>query len=248
MVNTIDDLVAVVAKVTVNKNNSPVGTASGFFYINNDNLFFITNRHVIIDEKKNFYPDSISLFLHNDPNNLKKNANFEIPLYDEKQPLWREHPTHGSKIDIVAIPIQKNEIESSFFIKAISKQNFLPNDIVIPLGQDVTVMGFPKGFHDNVHNLPLLRDATMASIYPIPFQGNPFILIDSHLHKGTSGSPVFTKPMNMVQKTDGSTAIMTGSPRYFVGIHSGSIDIKTDEDPLGLNCVWFPSLIEELTQ
>ena len=54
---------------------------------------------------------------------------------------------------------------------------------------------------------------------------------------------------SMVQKTDGSTAIMSGSPKYFIGVHSASIDVEleSDEDPLGLNCVWFASLVDEIT-
>jgi len=246
----IDPLVATVARVTIKKDGKQVGMASGFFYENNSKLYFITNRHVVIDEADSFFPDEISLRLHTDPNDLQKNQELSIPLYHDEKPSWKEHQMHGKNVDIVAILLDMANIENRFFIRTLSPAIHVPQDIVIPLGQDVSVMGFPKGFHDELYNLPILRDATLASVYPVPFQGNPFILIDSHLHSGTSGSPVITKQMNMIQTTSGQMQIRAGNTRYLVGIHSASIDLKgiEDDDPLGLNCVWFASLIDEMTK
>ncbi len=248
---TIDPIITSVAKVTVFENNKIISTASGFFYENNSNLYFITNRHVVIDEEEKYFPDIISLRLHVDPNNLQNNADFEIELYDvNNKPNWKEHPIHKKKVDIVALPINKKDLENKYFIRSFSPAIHVPNDIIIPLAQDVIVMGFPKGFHDTVYNLPILRNATLASVYPVPFKNKPYVLIDSHLHGGTSGSPVITKPMNMVKTESGSMQIRTGNPQYLIGIHSASIDIEgtEDSDPLGLNCVWFASLIDDITK
>lgn len=246
----IDELVACVARVISYKNGTAQKTGSGFFYENKSGLHYITNRHMVIKEDEGYFPDKLSLRLHTDPNNIQNNSDLVLSLYSNSNPTWKEHPTHGSKVDVIAIPLNKDEIAKKYFVKAFSPANHIPNDIVVPLGQELMVMGFPKGFSDEKFNLPIFRNATLASVYPVPFQGKPFVLIDSRLHGGTSGSPVITKMMNMIQKTDGSTAIMTGNPRYLIGIHSASIDIKgiEDENPLGLNCVWFASLIDEITQ
>ena len=90
----------------------------------------------------------------------------------------------------------------------------------------------------------------MASVYPVPFRGNPYVLIDARLHSGTSGSPVVTKPTNLIMRTDGSGAITNRFVRYLVGVHSATLDV-TDRDskrdePLGLSVAWFASLIQEI--
>jgi len=47
---SIDDRLATVSQVSCFKNGQQQGTASGFFYMDSDRLFFITNRHVVIKE------------------------------------------------------------------------------------------------------------------------------------------------------------------------------------------------------
>lgn len=247
----VDALVTSVARITTFQNNKPLKTGSGFFYTNSGGLYYITNRHIVIKEDEKYHPDQISLRLHKNANNLKENDNFIIDLFDDKGiPIWKEHPIHGKKVDVVGIPIEQNKINGHFFIQPFSPKNHVPNDVVIEIDQELMVMGFPKGFSDDVFNLPIIRNASLSSVYPVPFRGNPFVLIDSRLHGGTSGSPVLTKAMNMLKKTDGSTALVSGTHRYLIGIHSASIDVEgtEDKDPLGLNCTWFASLIDDITK
>ena len=247
---SVDSIVATVAKLTSYKNKIAKQTGTGFFYDNTSGLHFVTNRHNVIKEDEGFVPDEISLRLHTDPKNLEKNDDYFINLYSDDIHIWKEHPIHGNKVDVIAIPIGDQEFTKKYSNKAFSPKTHLPNNVEMSLGQELTVIGFPKGVSDEKYNLPIARDASLASSYPVPFQGNPFVLIDAHLHGGTSGSPVITRPMNMQRKSDGSMAIMTGNPRYLLGIHSASIDVKEtkDQDPLGLNCMWFASLIDEITR
>lgn len=244
----ISELMATVAMVSMVDNSKIMGHASGFFYTHGDKLFLITNRHVVLDEKQGFRPTSISLRLHADPKDITRNGDFSFPLYAGDQPMWREHPRYGQKADVVAIPVAKEEIQGRFFIKAFSQQNLVPDDVAVSIGDDVLVIGFPLGFHDRVHNLAIVRTATLASVYDVPFSGDPFVLIDGRLHSGTSGSPVVTKPTNMLRKKDGSISMLTGEGALFLlGIHSASLDIRgrdpSRDEPLGLNCVWWGKLI-----
>lgn len=248
---SVDSLVTSVARISTFKNKIPLKTGSGFFYTNSGGLHYITNRHMVIKEDENYHPDQISLRLHKNANNLQDNENMFIDLFDEKgNQLWKEHHTHGKNADVVGIPIEQNKIEGHYVIQPFSPQNHVPKDLILEIDQELMVMGFPKGFSDDLFNLPIIRNASLASVYPVPFNGNPFVLIDSRLHNGTSGSPVLTKAMNMQRKTDGSTALVTGSNRYLIGIHSASIDIEgtSDKDPLGLNVTWFASLIDDITK
>jgi hypothetical protein len=81
----------------------------------------------------------------------------------------------------------------------------------------------------------------VASVYPVPFEGNEFFLIDSELHPGTSGSPVITQPSIWIVNTKESELFEEHKYRL-IGVHSAAYgDLK-------LNVVWFAGLIAELTK
>lgn len=247
----ISDLIAIVAPVNCYKQGRPEAIASGFFYTQDEQLYFITNRHVVIKEEDDYHPDEIRLKLHTNPNDIRQNGTLSLQLYDgQGEASWMEHPVHGRRIDVVAIPLDTPEVKSRFFVKAFGIGNHIPPDVDIAIGEDVLVLGYPMGFHDTLHNLPVVRNAVMASVYPVPFEGNPIVLIDSRLHSGTSGSPVLTKPTQTIRRTDGSTSFLNQSVTFLVGVHSASIDVLDRDpefdEPLGLNVVWFASLIPEI--
>ena len=58
-----------------------IGSASGFFYTKNNEIFLVTNKHVVCDKKKGIYPDSLRLRLHKDLNDITKNGDFNVPLF-----------------------------------------------------------------------------------------------------------------------------------------------------------------------
>ncbi len=63
----------------------------GFFYSNpKEKLFFITNRHVILDEEKKYFPNVVRLSLHANQNDLRLNRDYDIPLYKGAKKLWTE--------------------------------------------------------------------------------------------------------------------------------------------------------------
>jgi len=240
-----------VAQIRCFKQDAQIGVATGFFYTLADRLYFITNRHVVINEDDDHFPDELRLRLHINPNDIRQNADYSVSLYDDKdKPLWLEHPIGRSEIDVVAIPLNKDQVTSRFFVKAFSASDHIPPNVDVSIGEDVLVLGYPLGFYDCLHNLPIVRNTVMASVYPVPFEGKPIILIDSRLHAGTSGSPVLTKATNLIRYTDGSTAIVNRAASFLVGVHSATLDVRgrdpNSDEPLGLNLVWFASLIPEI--
>ena len=225
---------------------------SGFFYSNRGITYYITNRHMVAPDDAD-HPDCISLALHTDANNLRLNKDVFVDLYDASGcPVWKVHPSLTNTVDVVAIPLTPDHLQGSVIIP-MSQKDCVPDDIVLNLGQELMVIGFPKGIGDHLNNLPIARNASLASAYPVPFRGRPFVLVDARLHEGTSGSPVLTKPMNLARRTDGSTILSAGGTVYLVGIHSASLvvevagDEKQYDDPLGLNCCWLASLLDDMT-
>lgn len=74
----IDGLYFAVARLTTHAiedtkvSDTQCSSATGFFYVNTKGkLFLITNRHVVIDENKNYYPDILILYLHIDNNDIE---------------------------------------------------------------------------------------------------------------------------------------------------------------------------------
>jgi hypothetical protein len=102
------------------------------------------------------------------------------------------------------------------------------------------VVGFPLGFHDTLHHLPVVRHAVIASSFGLRFQGQGYFLTDARTHRGTSGAPVELRSSE------------TGKlPWKLLGVHSsrmdmGSRDQQLDES-LGLNSAWYADILLTLT-
>jgi len=234
------------SRVVPIRNGKDCGNATGFFYVRGNRRFLVTNRHVVIDEKRNFYPDALRIRVHADSSDLRRNEDLLISLYDNaKQKLWLEHPQYGSHADIVCLSLE-GILGSQHLVNLLKSDAFLPSDLVLTIGQDAVVLGFPLGFHDDVLNLPVLRSAMVSTPYPAGFRGMPFFLIDARLHEGISGSPVFTKPTSMFMDRSGSTRIFTGTPAFLIGIVSAALPPNLGDNPLGLYVVWFANLVEEI--
>ena len=61
------------------------------------------------------------------------------------------------------------------------------------VGDSIWFVGYPDGWRDELHNLPLMRRGSLASLPRLPFDGRPEFVIDAQAFPGSSGSPVFGK-------------------------------------------------------
>jgi hypothetical protein len=123
---------------------------------------------VVRDDAQNVIPDTSRLHLHTNPSDVSTSADFDIPLYNGTQRLWKIHVTHP-EADIAAIKLDKQEIENRFFVKAWSSQQFLSKHYPLDPGEDIFIMGYPLGVYDTKNNLPIFRNAMIASSYGVPF-------------------------------------------------------------------------------
>lgn len=238
---TINEIVATVTIIIQLKAGLVVGSATGFFYARGEDLFLVTNRHVVEEGA----PDALRLRLHLTPEDIAKNGEFDVPLSVGGKSVWKTHPKVRAA-DIAVIKLDKADVSKRFFVRAWSRERFLPDNYPLDPGEDVFIMGFPLSFHDAAHNLPVFRNAMIASSYRVPFQGMPLFLTDANLHPGTSGSPVITKPKAAWVDDKGNTNLLTGTVYYLLGIHSGTVDPKmTGGKEIGLGAAWYISLVEE---
>ncbi len=236
-----------VAPISCFEGRKNIGHATGFFIHYAEGSYFITNKHVVVNEDNNYFPDIIKLKLHRNKRNFTENEDYSIHLYDANdEKVWLEHPNADKNIDLVAIPLDSDEV-SKFWTNAFTLEEDVIQINSISIAEELFVIGYPLRFYDDVNNLPVVRNATVASHPNVPFKGNPFILIDARLHAGSSGSPVLTKP-NTMRFIGGDWIPQTSPKPLLVGVYSGTVNMRDEEikDHLGLGAIWPADLISDI--
>ena len=221
------------------RRTSLLGIGTGFFYQEGEIIYLITNRHVVFDEEKKCYPNVLEIILHTNRTNIRDVRVIHIPLYDSVlNPLWLEQShLEDLFIDVVAIDL-KNYLQEDRDVLFRWQWNDLGTRSQIrALETHIRVLGYPLGFHDDVHNVPIAKHATIASPYGVAFKDEAYYLIDGNLHPGMSGSPVII-PHSAIRMKDRSAI------HSLLGIYSGGWELNGID--LGLGRVWFPDLIHEI--
>jgi hypothetical protein len=219
-------------------------SASGFFYRQNEEKYLVTNRHVVVSESDEIYPDILRIMVHTSTTSLIPRRIIDIPLYNEPNQVWIEHPDNNGitnpkeKIDIAIIKVtdklQNGDVLDFFTANDIPNSNFY-----ISLGDSTIIIGYPLAFHDTVHYLPIVRSGTIASTWRAFFCGQKHFLVDAKLHPGTSGSPVIIPSSTTRRDIKGGVGIGV-FPLMLVGVNSGMYG------NLDLNVIWYSWLIPEI--
>ena len=241
----IESLLLAVTRVTTMFGTQQLTNATGFFFQREERLFLITSRHVVLDETSNHRPDSLTIELHLDPENVALTTQFFIPLYNNNQPLWRESADQAGTVDVVALEIQRSALPAPLLLHVFTPDHLLEQLNEIEVGAPVLIVGFPLGFHDELHHLPVARQAIIASAFGVRFQGHGYFLTDARMHRGTSGAPVVTR---MMSQRSGRGEM----PWLLLGVHGARMDITTrdiaQDERLALNCAWYTDILLALTQ
>ena len=240
----IESLLLTTAPVFTFQQQRLLTNASGFFFERDERLFLVTSRHVVIDEPSQHFPDRIQIELHIDPDNAAKSTGFSIPLYRDGQSVWRQGIDNAGEIDVAVIEIERPALPESTIYRAFTPTH-LPKPINnIEIGTSLLVVGFPLGFHDTLHHMPVARQAVVASSFGLRFQGQGFFLTDARTHRGTSGAPV-------VMRASEPAAALGDLPWMLLGVHSARLDVGTRDlkldEALGLNCAWYADILLTLT-
>jgi len=223
----------------------PLTNASGFFFERGERLFLVTGRHVVIDEPTRHFPNRIEIELHIDPDNLTESTGFSIPLYREGKSIWRQGRDSASEIDVAVIELERSALPATMVYRAFTPLHLPEAQHQPEVGTSLLVVGFPLGFHDTLHHMPVVRHAVIASSFGLRFKGQGYFLTDARTHRGTSGAPV-------VMRIAEPTPLQAELPWLLLGVHSarldvGARDLKLDE-ALGLNCAWYADILLTLTE
>lgn len=241
----IDTLLLTVTRLCTFDGQRALTNATGFFFARHERLFLVTSRHVIIDHPSKHFPDRIEIELHTDPANMTRSTGFSIPLYHGGKSVWRQGLDKAGEIDVAVIELERAALPVTSVFRAFTVHHLATVHDQVEIGSSLLVVGFPLGFHDTLHHMPVVRQAAVASSFGLRFQGQGYFLTDARTHRGTSGAPVV---MRRVERDSAAGDL----PWLLLGVHSsrfdvGTRDLKLDE-ALGLNCAWYADILLTLTE
>ncbi len=240
----LESILLTTARIVTFNGSAALTNASGFFFLRDERLFLVTSRHVLCDEASGHRPDRIEIELHDDAHNFAQSTGFSIPLLRNGQAVWRQASDASGAVDVAMIEIERAALPPGTAYRAFTPAHLPAHFERIEVGSSVLVVGFPLGFHDTLHHLPVVRQAVIASSFGLRFQGQGYFLTDARTHRGTSGAPVVMRATD----TGGSLGDL---PWLLLGVHSARLDVGTRDllidEALGLNCAWYADILLRLS-
>jgi hypothetical protein len=183
--------------IGLDENQDEISTGSGFVLgLPTDEPdqvkeIVVTNKHVVENTA------SIKFIVHeklSDGRVSMRNSDVIIPT---KGWWWVAHPDPA--VDLCGFTfgqlraVAKQHLKRDLYTQPVPL-SFLPTekqlDDLRPL-ENVTMLGYPNGLVDELHNLPLARRGMTSTPPMVDFNGKPEFLIDLACFPGSSGSPVF---------------------------------------------------------
>jgi len=238
-----DAILLATTRITTFAGSRVLTTASGFFFRRDDRLFIVSNRHVFEDAASSHFPDRIEIGLHVDTQDLAQHAVVSLPLYLDGLSRWRAATDSGGPVDVAALEIAPESLPDNAVLQAFDESH-LESDEPIAIGDALTIVGYPLGFHDTVHHLAVARSGSVASAYGVRFQRQGCFLTDARTHRGSSGAPV-------VRRRVRDASAPSSLSWQLLGVHSTRMDMssrdRTLDESLGLNCAWYADVLKTLT-
>lgn len=237
----IESLLLTTTRVSTFENGRTLTGATGFFFERDDRLFLVTSRHVVFDRPTQHFPNRIELELHSDASNLTRSVSISVLLYRDGKSVWRQGRDAGGEIDVAVIELDRKILPADVQLACFTPAHLQRSLDEVEVGSSVLVVGFPLGFHDTLHHLPVVRQAAIASSFGLRFQGQGYFLTDARTHRGTSGAPVVLRSAEAGRQL----------PWKLLGIHSSRMDMSSRDrvldESLGLNCAWYADILLTLT-
>lgn len=240
----IESLLLTAARIVTFGQQRKLTNASSFFFEREGRLYLVSSRHVLCDEASRHFPSRMEIELHVNPDNMAESTGFSIPLYKDGRAAWRQARDDAGTVDVAVIEIERQALPARAVYRAFTPAHLLDYAEHVEVGSSLLVLGFPLGFHDSLHHVPVVRHGIVASSFGLRFQGQGYFLTDARTHRGSSGAPV-------VMRVPGGGG-QGDLPWLLLGVHSGRLDVgprdlKLDE-MLGLNCAWYADILMSLTE
>lgn len=167
------------------------GKGTGFFFKDNDTIYFVSNKHVICGDNNN--RTRLTFYLNiKDKNNEQVNINngivhinfaniiksdiYDIAMYPVNN-LFEHFNEKGYHIDQYIL--NKEDIETNY-----DKYDYIEN---------VITASYPSDMKDSYTYRPIITGGITASPISMLLENKNTFLINITTYKGSSGSPIFIK-------------------------------------------------------
>jgi len=241
----IESLLLAVTRIATVRDGRELTNATGFFFERDDRLFLVTARHVVRDEASNHHPDSLLLDLHSNPDNVAQITRFSIPLLPAGRPAWREGLDSAGDVDVAVIELDRPALPPTLYSHCFTPAHLVTQFDEMEVGAPIVVVGFPLGFEDMLHHLPVARQGIISTSFGLRFQGQGYFLTDARMHRGASGAPV-------VARIVAAQSAREDLPWMLLGIHTSRMDVTNrdvqEDSRLNLNTAWYADILMTLTQ
>ena len=236
----MDPLLLACARVTTSLQGAPLTNASGFLFEHGEQLFLVSSRHVFMDKPSKHFPDRIEVEVHTHAVDASRSVSFTVPLYRDGKSLWRQATDSGGEVDVAAIELDRKAWPEEAVYHPFRAEHLADPAMRIELDTKLLIVGFPLGFHDALHHLPVVRHAGLASCFGTRFQGQGCFLTDARTHRGISGAPVVARAVDDHEQ-------LGALPWKLLGVHSSRFDASgrdaENDEALGLNCAWYADIL-----
>jgi len=240
----IESLLLAVTRIATVSAGHEKTNATGFFFERNGRLFLVTARHVLRHEAASHQPESLLIDLHSHPENVAQTTRFSIPLYSNGRPIWREGLDAAGDVDVAVVELDRSALPATMLSKAFTPAHLVQQLDAIEAGTPIVIVGFPLGFQDMLHHLPVARQGIISTSFGIRFQGMGYFLTDARMHRGASGAPV-------VARTASAQSGREDLPWMLLGVHTSRMDVSSrdieEDSRLDLNTAWYADIILTLT-
>ena len=173
--------------------------------------------------------------------NLTHTAVLSVLLYRDGRAIWHQGSDSAGDIDVATVELDQDAIPATVMLRAFKPAHLQDWLHEVKVGTPLLVVGFPLGFHDTLHHLPVVRQAVISSSFGLRFQGQGYFLTDASTHRGTSRAPV-------VMHDDAGDAQL---PWKLLGVHSARMEMGGQglpaEESLGLSCAWYSDILLIIT-
>lgn len=145
---------------------------------------------------------------------------------------------------MAVVELDRAALPTTLLSKPFTPAHLVQQLDAVEAGSPIVIVGFPLGFQDMLHHLPVARQGIISTSFGLRFQGMGYFLTDARTHRGASGAPV-------VARTASSQSGREDLPWLILGIHTSRMDVINrdgeEDGRLNLNTAWYADIILTLT-
>ena len=168
-----------------------------------------------------------------------------IPLFRDGKSVWHAGADSAGAVDVAVVALDRSALPATLLLQAFTPDHLVTQFDDIEVGTSILIVGFPLGFQDTLHHLPVARQAIVATSFGLCLQGEGYFLTDARMHRGASGAPVVARGAS---RQSGREEL----PWRLLGVHTSRMDVNNrdvaEDERLNLNCAWYADIIMKLTE